>query len=321
MYEDVVIGWDGRPPAEEAVEWAVRRPIGHRYRLVRVVDDTRAERDAPSPAELEAAAEHAVREEVDELARTHPSIRITGEVAIGDAAPELERRTGQAALLVLGSDRVPHAAPRVRWTASARIAAHAHGPVVVVPAGTRDRPGHVLVGVDTTAASRAAALRAAEFATATFAPLVVLHAWQAQGEPDDPAAVEPPLDGFGVDADHPDDDPPSRTLPEAHAEVLRAAVAEVRMRYPRLHVTGRLVHESAPRALLEAAGGAALLVLGRHSRWSSSALLLGSVTHELLLSSPAPVLVVGRRDVPLLEPVTPQHEPAEVLGSSRQVVG
>ncbi|GAA2753963.1 universal stress protein [Amnibacterium kyonggiense] len=318
MYESVVIGWDGSPASEEALRWASRRPLGDRYRLLHVVDDRRAREDDASPLDLEAAADRALQARVAQAALDAPFLRVIGEIAVGHRKDELERRTGRSAVLVLGSDRSPGVVDRLRWNVATRIASRAHGPVIVVPPGAADRRGPVVAGVDGTSAARAAALRAAEFAEATSAPLVLLHAWQAVGEPDVPP--EPPEDdGIGVDREVPGEDVPSRTVEHAHAAVLDAVLQEVRAAHPTLRVTGRLVHESAPVALREAAADAGLLVLGRHGRWSSSAVLLGSITHAMLLAGVAPLLVVGRQDVPV--PVPPLPAPAEVEGSSRQVIG
>jgi nucleotide-binding universal stress UspA family protein len=56
---------------------------------------------------------------------------------------------------------------------------------------------------------------------------------------------------------------------------------------------GVVVLDRPVLALLERAGGAALLVVGRHGRAGGGATPLGSVGHEVLHYAPCPVLLVG----------------------------
>ncbi|MBW4041499.1 MAG: universal stress protein [Acidobacteria bacterium] len=299
MFEDIVIGWDGGPSASAAVDWAVRRSLGERIVLLAVIDDRVPEADDGSPLESATAARTSVEAAVARLREPHPGARIRSEVVVGDTTQVLEHRTGRTRLVVIGTDPRSRAG---RWshTTASRIASRAHGPVAVVPLGSAVASGPVVAGVDGTAASIAAARWAAELARSSGTALVIAHAWQAAGEPDDPAddgtALEPAR--LGVDADLVGEDEPSRTLPEAHAAVLKQVVDEVRAAYPDVPVEPRLLHGAAPLMLQRAAADAALLVLGRHSRWSASAVLLGSVTHSLLLSSTVPVLVVGAHEAP-----------------------
>lgn len=313
MFESVIVGWDGRAAGEEALSWVLRHPIGYRYRLTHVVDDRAIAADA-SRMSSEARAERHLQARVAEVRRSHPAIRIAGEVVVGDPMEELEHRTGPGTLLVLGSDRAPDAIARSTSNAASRVAARARGPVAMIPGGSRDRAGSVLVGVDGTESARAAALRAGELATTIRARLVVLHAWQARGEPEDRFE---PADHVGPDAE---EDVPSHALQHAHGGLLASVLDDVHAAYPGLALESLLLHESAPRAVLAAAEQAAVVVLGRHSRWSATAALLGSVTLAALLASPAPVLVVGRHDAPLRMDM--EHVPeAAVRSAPRTGVG
>ena len=53
-----------------------------------------------------------------------------------------------------------------------------------------------------------------------------------------------------------------------------------------------LVMDSAAHALLDAADGADLVVVGSHGRGAVSELLLGSVSHQVVNRAPCPVVVV-----------------------------
>jgi nucleotide-binding universal stress UspA family protein len=301
MFEDIVIGWDGGPSAAAAVDWALGRSLGERYLLLTVIGDRAQEPPGGSPLLTATAARTAVEAEVARLRETHPGVRIDGEVVVGETAHVLEHRTGSTRLVVVGTDPVARAG---RWhhSTASQVASRAKGPVAAVPIGSADALGPVVAGVDGTAASIAAARWAAGQARSLGGTLVIAHAWQAAGEPDDPTddgtTPEPARVGVGVDADVVGEDEPSRTLTEAHAAVLRQVVDEVRAAYPEVPLEARLLHGAPTLMLHRTAADAALLVLGRHSRWSASAALLGSVTHSVLLSSTVPVLVVGAHEGP-----------------------
>ena len=299
MFEDIVIGWDGGPAAAAAVDWALGRAFGARYLLLTVIDDRAQEPAEGSPLLSATAARTAVEAEVARLREANPGVRVDSEVVVGETTHVLEHRTGSARLVVIGTDPLSRAG---RWyhTTASRVASRAHGPVAAVPLGSADAVGPVVAGVDGTAASIAAALWAAEQARSLGRTLVVAHAWQAAGEPDDPTddGTAPEPARSGVDADVVGEDQPSRTLPDAHAAVLRQVVDAVREAYPEVPIEARLLHGAPPLMLHRLAADAALLVLGRHSRWSASAALLGSVTHAVLLSSTVPVLVVGAHEGP-----------------------
>jgi nucleotide-binding universal stress UspA family protein len=80
--------------------------------------------------------------------------------------------------------------------------------------------------------------------------------------------------------------------------VLEQAATRLGEEFPGVEIETRLVREAPVDALLVAARGADLLVLGRHGRFDASTWLLGSAAHELLLRLPLPTLVVGTADLP-----------------------
>lgn len=66
-------------------------------------------------------------------------------------------------------------------------------------------------------------------------------------------------------------------------------------KYPDVPVEFRVVRDHPVRALVEAAGGARLLVVGSHGRGPMSGALLGSVSHGALHHATGPVAVVRHR--------------------------
>ncbi|MFJ2865714.1 universal stress protein [Kitasatospora sp. NPDC087314] len=131
----------------------------------------------------------------------------------------------------------------------------------------------VLVGVDGSPQSTAAAHWAAEEALLRGAPLRLVHAWPWL------------TDGVASFAE-PDD------LPAAAQRVLGAAADEIRERHPGLVVHTDAVLDAPVDGLLSAAADAALLVLGSRGLGGFTGLLLGSVGMAAAARSAVPVVVV-----------------------------
>jgi len=137
----------------------------------------------------------------------------------------------------------------------------------------------IVVGVDGSRSSRAALCRAAEEARAHDAVLEVVAAWsfldQITGAPLDPlygeANVRAQLDQTGQEVLHDAPPPVIRLRPE---------------------------NDLPARALLTAAEGAWLVVVGSRGMGGFKGLLLGSVSSHLAHHSPCPVLIVRGGDGP-----------------------
>jgi nucleotide-binding universal stress UspA family protein len=136
--------------------------------------------------------------------------------------------------------------------------------------GTRRR---VAVGVDGSSTSGLALRRAAEEAFAHDADLEVIMAWtfldQTTGAPFDPHYGEP----------------------QARAELERIVDDELGGHRPTTTVL-RVDNDLPARALLAAAEGAWLVVVGSRGVGGFKGLLLGSVSSQLAHHAPCPVLIV-----------------------------
>ncbi|HEX8629220.1 MAG TPA: universal stress protein [Catenuloplanes sp.] len=144
----------------------------------------------------------------------------------------------------------------------------------------------VVVGVNGTAASRAAVRLAAREAAMRQRPLRAVHAfvWPFY----DSAAPERP---YGL-------------LRQQAADPLAGAVAAARTTEPGLPVSGHLVDQPATAALLRASRTAALLVLGAEDLADRIGLPVESVLVQLVARARCPVLVAG--------PTQPQGGPVVV---------
>jgi len=280
MSERVVVGWDGSPAAAVAAEWAARRQHGTgRIELVRVLDPAEFPPDWLATGGTPEAETEALEAEARRLAAAHPSLTITTRTLPGHRETELERLAAPDSLLVVGTQ--PRIGPRLRFRFSlaARLAARARGPVAVVPGDAAYRAGGpVVVGVDGSAASVAAARLAAGEAVRHGVGLIAVHAWW---EATDWEAVLPMEAGV------------HDSFEGLHRTVLAESMTAVEREFPLLEIEQRLVHAPGVAALLAAADGALELVVGRHTRVVARDLLLGSVSRRLLLDTWVPVVVAG----------------------------
>jgi len=215
-----------------------------------------------------------------EVAR-RPALRITSALLHGSAVPELRTLSEDAQLLVVGSgpgQRPGHVAMH--------LAAHARCPVAVVrdhgestPGAASGRVGAVVVGVDGSPASLEAASTAARAASARGAVLRLVHARPTIAEPYGRGAV-PPL------SDHAATDPAHRSA--------RGVAERLREHHDGLTVETTLVDDDPAHAILQAALGAQLVVVGSRGLGAFRGMLLGSVSHEVLRDAACTVLVEHR---------------------------
>ncbi|MGW7434623.1 universal stress protein [Streptomyces sp. NPDC054849] len=131
----------------------------------------------------------------------------------------------------------------------------------------------LVVGVDGSPESRAAADWAAREAIRRDLPLQVVHAWLWQ-----PLTIPLVQD---------------RDNEARRAEaILREAEGELTHRYPGLTVTAEVLSDAAVPALLHAAKGAELLVLGTRGHGALVGFLLGSYGRQVIAAAECPVVSV-----------------------------
>jgi nucleotide-binding universal stress UspA family protein len=285
----VVVGVDGSPDAERAVEygaWEARR----RRRPLRLVHGfVPLPMFAPvplAPFDIEAPLQ-GIRDMVNEVARTvslrHPELTVTTSVVTAGAAAVLVDESARASLVVVGSRGLGGFAGLLTGSVSVQVATHAHAPVVVLrPPSTEDCPapgdGPVVVGVDGSPGAAAALGLAFEEAAARGTGLVAVYAWGT-----------PPGGNLGpVNALHYD----QRQAREQADRMLAEATAGWCERYPDVALDRRAVHSFNPvLTLIEEAAPASLIVVGPRGRGGFASLLLGSVADGLLRHADRPVAI------------------------------
>jgi nucleotide-binding universal stress UspA family protein len=279
MVERVIVAVDGGPASRAALDWALERSgrVPLSLELTTVVDLGWSPVDA-SEDDFQPAYERALAEAAGYAAAAFPQVKTTSIVRRGVPVDELVRASRDADLLVIGTNKTGVLVGAVHGTLPLRLAAHAGCPVAVIPAGwTPGRTG-VVVGIEDDVTAAAPLAAAAAEAEALGCPLSLVHAWSV------PATL-----GVDFGASVPFD-----VLIEAHTEILARATASVEASHPAIPVTSQLLQGAAAPALVAAAQAAGLLVVGTHGRGAVAGLILGSVSHDVLLNMPCPVMVVPR---------------------------
>lgn len=283
----VVVALDGTAHSAQTLRWGVDEAVRRRsgLLLVRVVEDSwqgTAWSWYPIVAsgDLGLEAKEYLADEASLLEEHHPGLHVETRVLHGQVVPCLRELSFGAQLLVLGA-HVRTGRARTGST-GAHVAAHARCPVVVVRSDP-DRPAStpttaaVVVGVDGSSASLAAARVAAREAWMRGRPLLVVHARPTIPDPFGRGSV-PPL----ATAD--ESDPTHRAA--------QAVAARLRDENDGLTVELALVDDDPADALVHLGAAAALLVVGSRGLGGFRGMLLGSVSHAVLREATVPVVVV-----------------------------
>jgi len=136
------------------------------------------------------------------------------------------------------------------------------------------KPDTIVVGVDHSACSRQALAWAVAEAQRSSRPLLLVHVWHWGGD-----AIVSPL----APANLPEHGEAGRAL-------LRRCAADIRAQG--VEVSTKLLEGPAASALVDAAQGAAMLVVGSHGRNTFANALMGSVSKACVHRSACPVVVV-----------------------------
>ncbi|MGP4014117.1 universal stress protein [Streptomyces sp. 4N124] len=287
MTRPITAGVDGTEESHAALAWAAREAV-RRGLPLRVVHAWRFQpHEAIDAGDADSQAGW-VRTAVAEAARTvterHPELDVTTDVLEGGPADTLAAAAADAEMLVLGSRGHGRVVGFLLGSVGQQVIAGATGPVVLVRAG--DEPAaeaagrEVVVGQQGDPDDSAAVLRFAfETAAARGATVRAVRAWTL-----------PPVFSYS---------PASlKLLDEAgglepyEKKALAAAVQPWRDRFPDVPVVEHVEMGSAGQVLLEVAGQAQLMVVGRRARRTAVGTRIGSVAHGVLHHAGCPVAVV-----------------------------
>lgn len=296
----VAVGVDGSPSsiaaARYAAELAVRReaPLlliyGYQTSLYGYtplgVPDPYAMQDETLHAEIDAL----LKKTVTELRTDYPGLTdVHARQIAGGGASVLIDESRRAAVTVVGCRGVGGFQGLLLGSVSTQVAAHAHGPVIVVrppvpddaesddDAGTKAvqpvvaAEGSVLVGYDGSRAAEAALEFGAAEAMRRKARLIVLNAYWAP--------LRSSTDAEQAEADS--------------EQLLHTAIRPYAAQYPGLKVEPLSVQSTnAEKTMVDASAEAGLTVVGCRGRGGFAGLLLGSVSRTLVHHAHGPVAVI-----------------------------
>jgi nucleotide-binding universal stress UspA family protein len=271
----VLVGYDGSPDSERALLWAAREA---RWRgTVLTICHACAPGEAEAASGDGRASDHVLPADDQNLAgalRFAQELMAPGQArplqAVGPAAHVLCEHSADATMVVVGHHGRGGLPGSLLGSTGQQVCAHAHGRAVVVrghwhPAAGY-MPGPVAVGADGSEGSRAAIAFAAEEAMLREVPLLAVCALA-----DSPGG----LGGAG-----------------RMQEAFDRDIARLEKEYPELTVLRQVTFGQPRTALLDAAAGAQLLIVGSRGRGGLKGMLLGSVSQAMLHHARCPVGVV-----------------------------
>jgi nucleotide-binding universal stress UspA family protein len=278
----MVVGVDGSERSQRAAHWAAEeaRLWGAPLHLLYVFEwpaVTEGYDPATVTPDLKTGAERLVAEQTERLRETFPGLDITGEVIIAQPAVALVAASRTAAAIVVGARGLGRFTGPLLGSVSQKVAAHAHGPVIVVREQVGDLPGPVVVGADPLDPPTEALRFAFEEARRREVSVTVV---KGAGRRFAGGAQAPDSARMKV----------ARQLQEAH-ERLRQVVDETAAAFPGVDVeiTESTAHPAD--AIVEEAGTESLVVVGSRGHGGLASLLLGSVSRGVLHRSVAVAVV------------------------------
>ena len=274
----ILVGVDASENAARAAAWAadLAEELGARLTVAHALDLPAADPGA-KPTQPTYFSERRQREGDRVLARTnarlakrHPDLPISAELSKLDPAQALVGFAAEADLLVTGTRGHGGFTGMLLGSVTNKLAAHAPCPVVVIgvdpPEATRSE---LVLGVE---ADQGPAPIDFAFRCADLLGLSV-HAVRA---------LEPLIAYGGYD----------EQIRPAVAEEVEALLKATRARHPKVAVTVEPWQGAPVPALIQAAHGARLIVVGSHRRRGPLSFGPGHIVHGLLSHCGTPVAVV-----------------------------
>lgn len=289
MTSRVVVGYDGSDASRDAVQWAAGEALAREGEMIILAAMTVPMSASPmsfgvlSPNAIDdmiARVGNHVEDEAEALMSAHPGLIARGKAVMGGAAGALVDASEDADLVVVGSRGMGGFKGLLVGSVGVQVAEHARCPAVVVRGLPTAEASRVIVGIDGSELSLAAAKFAMETASRRGWSVLAVHAW------DVPAydALASPVGPSELELDN---------LLESERIATSESLAGLRERFPDVDLTVEVSKGPSARVLLEAAEGAALIVLGTRGRGEFSGALLGSVSQAVLHRAELPVAVIG----------------------------
>jgi nucleotide-binding universal stress UspA family protein len=288
----VVAALDGSQADEPVVDRAADEAawLGAPLRLVSAVDPgvqltpyEALATGSPSLADLmEEGAQQILARAAARARERHPGLEVATSTPWGTPSAAVVRLSQDALRVVVGAPRGGALERVLLGSVSLPVVAHAHCPVVVVPAGTAVvPPRRIVVGVDGSDHSAGAVRVALATAQATGGTVTAVLGWNLEVH-EGTVVAEPGSERW-------------RAVEQRCAARAHAVVDPLAARYPDVPVEVRVRHGAPARAVLDEAAEqqADLVVVGSRGRGGFTGLLLGSVSRRVVQHAGC-VVVVAR---------------------------
>ena len=287
---EILVGIDGSEVSLHAVKWAAREAALREAPLVVANVLQRWLFEMPEHArhaEFGRWAREDAARMLDEAAavarKAAREVTVTTRLLAGDARTALLEASAGATMLVVGGRGEGGFVGLLVGSIAHGVAGHSHVPVVVVQSPVADPGSEVVVGVDGSPSSRAAAERAFAEAQLRGVPVRVVYSWKRYD------GIVPDVWIYGTAPQlahevHVDEDAARKILLDAIAD----AVAE----FPDVKVIEQLEVGHPTDVLVHAAKSADLLVVGRRGGGDFPHIRIGSVSHGVLHHTPCPAMIV-----------------------------
>jgi nucleotide-binding universal stress UspA family protein len=286
----IVVGLDDSDAARAAAGWAAREAAARHARLhlvsaYPITGHVSGVADViPGITQGDALTERQ-RAVQAELTADHPGLKVTGVVVREDPVRLLLREADHALMLVVATRSAGRLSHVALGSVAFGVTAKAHVPVAVIRPGADhgDPAGPVVVGVDGSPVSEKALAFAFAAASARQAPLLAVHAWDAD------KAFDPAMPGVAGWSSLTD-------LEDVERVVLAERLAGWRERYPDVAVETTLLTEKPTDGLERLSKKARLVVVGSRGRSRLAGMVLGSTSQHLIVHGGSPVVVVRPDD-------------------------
>jgi nucleotide-binding universal stress UspA family protein len=279
----VIVGMDESEGAAHALQWAVSEAAGRDWRIRAVLaweflDEQQLDKThSLDPVGQADTAAKRLAAAVENAVGLLDAAGIELEVVCEQAGPALVARAAGADLLVVGARGLGGFKRLLMGSVSNHCLHHAPCPVVIVRETVepiRHIAERIVVGIDGSPASGRALRWALALARPSHACVEVVHAWK-------PVVVAGPLAPATIDP---------QTLRDAAEQTVDEVLAAEDTAGVRIARTVSCA--GAASAIIDAAQGADLVVVGSRGRSALSEALLGSVSHQVAYHAPCPVAVI-----------------------------
>lgn len=282
-HSGILVGVDGSPASNCAVDWAARDAAMRNVRLTVVHAVTPIGVSLPYasiPATFSRWQVERAQTFLDtavELAQqADQSIQVESAVLFAPVVPTLVDMSKEAQLIVVGARGRGPLARGLLGSVSSNLIRHAHCPVAVIhdedPMMPYPAQAPLLVGIDGSPTSELATAMAFDEASRRGVELVALHAFSDVEVNDFPAIDWPAM------------------KPEAE-QTLAERLAGWQECYPDVRVRRVVECDRPMHHLIKESESAQLTIVGSHGRGGFAGMLVGSVSAALVHSARMPVIV------------------------------